>query len=302
MKRHPVLFGILLLIFAGLIFFFLIQAFLSPARDGYSFPAGNKVGVVKVEGVITGSEEIIRELEELAKDDGVKAIVIRIDSPGGSVAPTQEIYDTILEVGKKKKIVASMGSIAASGGYLLACGAEKIVANPGTITGSISAIMHFANVQELMRKVGVTSSVIKSGKYKDIGSPVRDMTDEEKTLIRQLVDDVYEQLLDTVSQRRKMPRENVRQIADGRILTGRQALQAGLVDFLGNQKYAVRLAGKLAGIEGEPEVVYPSEEKPFFLDLLVENMAMSVRKALVQERQKLEGLNFLYLAGQEVGP
>ena len=302
MKRHPVLFGILLLIFTGLLFFFLIHAFLNPARDGYSFPTGNKVGVVKVEGVITGSEEIIREIEELAKDDSVKAIVVRIDSPGGSVAPTQEIYDTILEVGKKKKVVASMGSIAASGGYLLACGAEKIVANPGTITGSISAIMHFANVQELMRKVGVASSVIKSGKYKDIGSPVRDMTDEEKALIGQLVDDVYEQLLDTVSQRRKMPRENVRQIADGRILTGRQALQAGLVDFLGNQKYAVRLAGKLAGIQGEPEVVYPAKEKSLFLDFLVENMAMSVRKVLIQERQKMEGLNFLYLAGQKAGP
>jgi protease-4 len=173
MKRHPVLFGILLLIFAGLIFFFLIQTLFRPAKDGYSFTTGDKVGIVRVEGVITGSEEVIREVEELAKDDRVKAIVIRIDSPGGSVAPTQEIYDTILEAGKKKKVVASMGSVAASGGYLLACGAEKIVANPGTITGSISAIMHFANVQELMRKVGVTSSVIKSGKFKDIGSPVR---------------------------------------------------------------------------------------------------------------------------------
>jgi len=301
MKRHPVLFGILLLIFAGLIFFFLIQTHFRPAKDGYSFTTGDKVGIVRVEGVITGSEEVIREVEELAKDDRVKAIVIRIDSPGGSVAPTQEIYDTILEAGKKKKVVASMGSVAASGGYLLACGAEKIVANPGTITGSISAIMHFANVQELMRKVGVTSSVIKSGKFKDIGSPVRDMTDEEKTLIRRLVDDVYEQLVDTVSQRRKMSRESVIRIADGRILTGRQALQAGLVDFLGNQKYAVRLAGKLAGIKGEPEVVYPAKERPLFLDLLVESMAVSVKKALVQEKQRSEGLNFLYLPGLEVG-
>ncbi|HOO40388.1 MAG TPA: signal peptide peptidase SppA [Syntrophales bacterium] len=301
MKRHPVLFGILLLIFAGLIFFFLIQTLFRPAKDGYSFTTGDKVGIVRVEGVITGSEEVIREVEELAKDDRVKAIVIRIDSPGGSVAPTQEIYDTILEAGKKKKVVASMGSVAASGGYLLACGAEKIVANPGTITGSISAIMHFANVQELMRKVGVTSSVIKSGKFKDIGSPVRDMTDEEKTLIRRLVDDVYEQLVDTVSQRRKMSRESVIRIADGRILTGRQALQAGLVDFLGNQKYAVRLAGKLAGIKGEPEVVYPAKERPLFLDLLVESMAVSVKKALVQEKQRSEGLNFLYLPGLEVG-
>jgi protease-4 len=295
MRRHPVLFGILLLICVGLVFFFLVSALFNFGRGGYSLPVGNKVAIVALEGVITGSDDVIGDIEDFAKDDRVKAIVIRIDSPGGSVAPTQEIYDAILEAGKKKKIVASMGSIAASGGYLVACGADKIVANPGTITGSISAIMHFANMQELMRKIGVSSSVIKSGKYKDIGSPAREMTDEEKVLIQQVVDDVYDQLLDTVSQRRKMPKENVRLIADGRILTGRQAQKAGLVDFLGNQKYAVRLAAKLAGIEGEPEVVYPAREKSFFLDFLFENMAMSFKKALVQDQQKMGGLNYLYL-------
>jgi len=296
MKRHPVLFGILLLICVGLAFFFLVNAFFSSGRDGYSLPVGNKVAIVAVEGVITSSEDIIREIEDFAGNDHVKAIVLRIDSPGGSVAPSQEIYDAVLEAGKKKKIVASMGSVAASGGYLIACSADKIVANPGTITGSISAIMHFANLQELMRKIGVSSSVVKSGKYKDIGSPVREMTDEEKVLIQQLVDDVYDQFLDTVSQRRKMPKEEVRLLADGRILTGRQAQKVGLVDFLGNQKYAVRLAGRMAGIEGEPEVVYPPKKKAFFLDFLFENMAMSMKKALIQDRQKMEGLNYLYLA------
>lgn len=296
MRRHPVLFGILLLICVGLIFFFLVSAFFKSSRDGYSLPVGNKVAVVEIEGVITDSEDIIREIEDFAGNDHVKAIVLRIDSPGGSVAPTQEIYDAILEAGKNKKIVASMGSIAASGGYLVACGADRIVANPGTITGSISAVMHFANMQELMRKIGVSASVVKSGKYKDIGSPVRDMTEEEKMLIQQLVDDVYDQLLDTVSQRRKMPKESVRLLADGRILTGRQAQKAGLVDFLGNQKYAVRLAGQLAGISGEPEVIYPPEKKAFFMDFLFENMAMAVKQALVQERQRTEGLNYLYLA------
>jgi len=295
MRRHPVLFGILLLICLGLTFFFLLSAFFKSSRAGYSLPDGNKVAVVEIEGVITDSEEIIKEIEDFSENEHVKAIVLRIDSPGGSVAPTQEIYDAILEAGKKKKIVASMGSIAASGGYLVACGADRIVANPGTITGSISAVMHFANMEELMRKIGVSTSVIKSGKYKDIGSPVREMTDEEKNLIQQLVDDVYDQLLDTVSQRRKMPKDNVRLLADGRILTGRQAQKAGLVDFLGNQRYAVRLAGRLAGIVGEPEVVYPPEKKTFFMDFLFENMAMAVKKALVQERQKTEGLNYLYL-------
>lgn len=295
MRRHPVLFGILLLFCVGLAFFFLVNAFFNAGRDGYSLPVGNKVAIVAVEGVITSSEEIIREIEEFAGNDHVKAIVLRIDSPGGSVAPSQEIYDAVLEAGKKKKIVASMGSVAASGGYLIACSADRIVANPGTITGSISAIMHFANLQELMKKIGVSSSVIKSGKYKDIGSPAREMTDEEKLLMQQLVDDVYDQFLDTVSQRRKMPKEDVRLLADGRILTGRQAQKAGLVDFLGNQKYAVRLAGKMAGIEGEPEVLYPAKKKDFFMDFLFENMAMAVKKALIQDRQKMEGLNYLYL-------
>jgi protease-4 len=294
MRRHPVLFGILLLFCTGLVFFFLAHFLLSTGRDRYTLPSGNKVAVVEVQGVITDSKEIIKDIDEFAQNDHVKAIVVRIDSPGGAVAPTQEIYDALLEVGKKKKVVASMGSVAASGGYLLACGAEKIVANPGTLTGSISAVMHFANLQELMRKIGISASVVKSGKFKDIGSPVREMTEEERLLIQQVVDDVYEQLLDTISSRRKMPRESVRQLADGRIMTGRQAQQVGLVDYLGNQKYAVRLAAKLAGIVGEPEEIYPVRREPFLMDLLVENMTMAVQKALIQERQKLEGLNFLY--------
>ncbi|MBN1546741.1 MAG: signal peptide peptidase SppA [Syntrophaceae bacterium] len=295
MRRHPVLFGILLLICTGLVFFFLMHYLFGSGRDRYALPLGSKVAVVEVKGIITDSQKIIEDIDDFSGDDRVKAIVIRIDSPGGGVAPTQEIYDALLEAGKKKKVVASMGSVAASGGYLLACGADKIVANPGTITGSISAVMHFANFQELMQKIGVSTSVIKSGKFKDIGSPAREMTEEEKTLLQQVVDDVNEQLIDTVADRRKIPKEMVRQIADGRIMTGRQALKAGLVDFLGNRKYAVRLAAKLAGMEGEPEEVYPVRKQPFLSDFLMENMAMFVKKALVQESQKLDGLNFLYL-------
>ena len=295
MRRHPVLFGILLLIFLGLVFFFLLHSLFNIGGGRYTLSSGNKVAVVEVNGIITDSKEIIQDIDDFANDDRIKAMVIRIDSPGGSVAPTQEIYDALLEVGKKKKVVASMGSIAASGGYLLACGADKIVANPGTITGSISAVMHFANVQELMRKIGVSASVVKSGKFKDIGSPAREMTDEEKTLLQQVVDDVYEQLLDTIAIRRKLPKDNLRQLADGRIMTGRQALQAGLVDYLGNRKSAIRLAARLAGVDGEPEEVYPARKKPLLLDFLMENLALSVKKTLVKESQKTEGLNFLYL-------
>ncbi|NLN61184.1 MAG: signal peptide peptidase SppA [Deltaproteobacteria bacterium] len=294
MRRHPVLFGILFLICAGFVFFLVLNGLLKSGGGGYALPAGDKVAIVTLEGVITNSDRIIREIEAFAKNDRVKAIVLRIDSPGGSVAPTQEIYDAVLEAGKKKKIVASMGSIAASGGYLVACAADQIVANPGTITGSISAVMHFANMEELMRKIGVSTSVVKSGKYKDIGSPAREMTEEEISLLQQLVDDVYDQLLETISVRRKITKENLSLLADGRILTGRQAQKAGLVDFLGNQKYAVRLAGQMTGISGDPAVVYPPEKKAFILDFLLKSLVRSVKQELVLDQPKMDGLQYLY--------
>ncbi len=177
------------------------------------------------------------------------------------MAASQEIYRAVRELQKKKKVIVSMGSVAASGGYLIATAADRIVANPGTITGSISAVMHFADVQELMKKVGVRSSVIKSGKFKDIGSPVREMTAEEKQLIQGIVDDIYDQFVRTIAENRKIPLEIIMSLADGRIFSGRQALQLKLVDELGGLQDAVLLAGRLAGIEGKPAVVYCCKEK-----------------------------------------
>jgi len=221
---------------------------------------------VNINGVIYDSMEAVNQLEDHGRDDSIVAVVLRIDSPGGGVAASQEIYDAVIELKKKKKVVASMGSIAASGGLLIACSADKIVANAGTITGSISAIMQFANVEELLKKVGLKSSVVKSGKYKDIGSPLREMTPDERKIIQDLVDDIYNQFVDVIVRDRKISREKVIQIADGRVFSGRKAKEYGLVDQLGDMASAARLASQLAGRDGKYELVYPRKKRASFFD------------------------------------
>jgi protease-4 len=256
---------------------------------------GDHVGVVTVEGVLRDSQDIVRQVEEFSRDEGIKAVVVRIDSPGGGVTPSQEIYDSLVELKTKKRIVVSMGSVAASGGYLIACAADKIVANPGTITGSISAIMHFANAEELLKKIGLKSSTVKSGKFKDIGSPTRPMTPEEKALIQALVDDTYDQLLDVIARDRKIPKEALRKIADGRIFTGRQARKLGLVDDLGGMDYAVRLAGKISGIKGKPEVAYPTKKKSNLWELILQQTISTLVGELRKEETRFhQGFYYLY--------
>jgi protease-4 len=240
MRRHPVILGIGILLFIGITFFVLIYALGMFKGGRSSFSRHEKVGIVLIEGVISDSSGIVDQIDEFSSDDGVRAVVLRIDSPGGGVAASQEIYQAVHQLRKKKTVVTSMGSVAASGGYLIATASERIVANPGTITGSISAVMHFADIQELMKKVGVRSSVVKSGKFKDIGSPVRDMTAEERQLIQGIVDDIYDQFVRTISENRKIPLDNIIKIADGRIFSGRQALQLKLLDELGGLQDAVR--------------------------------------------------------------
>ena len=214
--------------------------------------------------------------------------------PGGGVAASQEIYDAVIELKKKKKVVVSMGSVAASGGLLVACAADKIVANPGTITGSISAIMQFANFEELMKKVGLKSSVVKSGQYKDIGSPLRDMTPEEKVIIQDLVDDIYNQFVDVIVKERKLPREKVVEIADGRVFSGRRAKELGLVDYLGDMSSAAKLASKLAGKDGKYELVYPSKKRTSIFDYLLESTASQISNSLKEKMGSLSGLSYLY--------
>ena len=294
MRKHPVMFGILILLALGISFYFFFYKVGLHSGKNKGFSLNDKIGVVCVEGVIADSKEITEQLDDFGKDDSIVAIVLRVDSPGGGVAASQEIYDAVIELKKKKKVVVSMGSVAASGGLLVACAADKIVANPGTITGSISAIMQFANVEELMKKIGLKSSVVKSGQYKDIGTPLREMTPEEKVIIQELVDDIFNQFVDVIVKERKLPREKVVAIADGRVFSGRKAKELGLVDDLGDMASAARLASKLAGKDGKYDLVYTSKKRSSVFDYLLESTASQISNSLKEKLGSLSGLNYLY--------
>jgi len=228
-----------------------------------NIPIGERLALLRVEGPILDSKDVIDELKTYVKDPSIKAIVLRIDSPGGAVAPSQEIYEEIRKAAAKKKIVVSMGSVAASGGYYIAAPATRIVANPGTLTGSIGVIMEIPNVQGLMNKIGVKTEVIKSGRHKDIASVFRGIKKEEREILQGVLDNVHEQFIKAVAEGRKMLIEDVKRIADGRVFTGEQALKAGLVDEIGNLEDAIKAAAKLTGIKGEPAVI--SKEERFSL-------------------------------------
>lgn len=230
-------------------------------------PLKEKVALVNVEGPILQSKNIVDEIKGYIKDKSVKAIVLRIDSPGGGVVPSQEIYEEVRKAAAQKKIVVSMGSVAASGGYYIASASNRIIANPGTITGSIGVIMEVPNIKGLMDKIGVKTEVIKSGKHKDIASVFRGIGSEEREILQGVMDEVHEQFIKAVSDGRRMPVEDVRKIADGRIFSGSQALKLGLVDELGDLEDAIKVAAKMAGIKGEPEVVSKKEKSPI-LELL----------------------------------
>jgi protease-4 len=227
----------------------------------------DKVALVRIEGPIIDSRRSVEEIKGYVDDNSIKAIVLRVDSPGGAVAPSQEIYTEVKRAVQKKKVVASMGSLAASGGYYVVAPATKIVANPGTITGSIGVIMEIPNLEGLMDKIGIKTTTIKSGKYKDMASAMRDLTTEERKLLQGVMDDVHEQFIQAVAEGRGMTVEEVTELADGRIFSGRQAKEIGLVDELGNLQDAIKLCANLAGIEGEPRVVSKKEEISF-LELL----------------------------------
>lgn len=222
-------------------------------------PLGEKVAVVRIEGPIMDSKNTTDEIKGYLKDASIKAIVLRVDSPGGAVAPSQEIYEEVKKATLKKKVIVSMGSVAASGGYYISAPADRIIANPGTLTGSIGVIMEIPNIEGLMNKIGVKTEVIKSGRHKDIASAFRKMGKEERLILQGVLDDVHEQFIKAVSDGRKIPFDEVKKLADGRIFTGRQAMEARLVDELGTLEDAITIAGRLAGIKGEPEVVTKKE-------------------------------------------
>jgi protease-4 len=265
MKRHPLLVGLLLFTGAALVFF--AAVFISTALFGDFGPISNaKVALIRIEGVILDSRDTIDELREYKDSPGVRAIVLRIDSPGGGVVPSQEIFEEVQKIRTdgRQKIVASMGSVAASGGYYIAAATDRIVANPGTITGSIGVIMETANVKGLLDKIGVEPIVIKAGEHKDIGSPFRKLEPDDRRILEELLNDVHTQFIEAVARGRNLPAERVRELADGRIFTGRQAKDFGLVDDLGNLQDTIQAAAELAGIEGEPRVIERREGISFF--------------------------------------
>src|SRR5215475_4335707 len=276
---------ILGLVFGGLflcLFAFMALAWIAVqgGRGGMMGRAGgDRVGVVEVTGVIADSKTTLRELREFAEDARIRAIVVRIDSPGGAVGPSQEIFEAMRRVQKKKHLLASMGSIAASGGFYIAMGGEKVFANPGTLTGSIGVISEFPNVSGLLKWAGVDMRTITAGKLKDAGSPFREMSTEERSYFQAMLDDVHGQFIGAVAESRKLPEDDVRKIADGRVFTGRRAKDLKLVDELGGLQDAVREAGKLAGIRGEPRMEYPTKERPLFRAMFGED-AQSLVHAL----------------------
>jgi protease IV len=274
MKKHPLLLG--LLVFGVLLSLFLVSIFALSYFSGRedSLWADEKIAIIEVRGVIIDPQPTVEKLIKFRKNEKIKAIILRIDSPGGGVGPAQEIYSEVKKAQREKKVLVSMGSVAASGGYYIACAADKIMANPGTITGSIGVIVESLNVEDLFRKIGLRSEVIKSGLHKDMGSPFRKMGDEEKRLLQGVLDSVHEQFIQAVAEGRKLPLEKVRGLADGRIFSGDQARTVGLVDELGNLQDAIAMAAKMSGIKGEPEVIYPERKRFSLLDLLLGETAL----------------------------
>jgi len=236
-------------------------------------PVGSKLGILEVRGMIIDSERLIEQIEDFRDSNAIKAVVLRIDSPGGGVGPSQEIHAELLRLAKEKPLIVSMGSVAASGGYYLAVAGERIFANPGTITGSIGVIMSFPDFQELMGKVGIKNEVVKSGRFKDIGSSTRTFTAADRELLQGMIDDVHSQFVEAVSAGRKIPLERLQPYVDGRIFTGRQALKVGLVDELGTMNDAIDYAAKLAGLGDNPTLVYPEPENKDFLERLIQGAA-----------------------------
>ncbi|WP_303721260.1 signal peptide peptidase SppA [Malonomonas rubra] len=273
MKKRPFLMASMTI---GAIFlFFLLVVFTAGIFSGRTVvvPVGKKIGILEVYGTIIDAQKLIEQIGEFRDSAVIKAVVLRIDSPGGGVAPSQEIHAELLKLAKEKPLVVSMGAIAASGGYYLAVAGERLFANPGSITGSIGVIMSFPDFRELMGKIGVKTEVVKSGQFKDIGSPSREFTDLDRELLQGMIDDVHAQFVQAISEGRNLPVDRLRPFVDGRIFTGRQALEIGLVDELGTFNDAIDYAAKVSGVGEKPDLVYPDPGRENFIEKLIQGAA-----------------------------
>lgn len=295
MKKRSI--ATLLLIFGGLfltltiLIAVLIQAF-SP--DGFG-TAKDSIGVVEVEGAIMESKKVVEHLKRFEKDDKIKGVVVRVDSPGGAVGPSQEIYEAVKRLRAKKPVVISMGTVAASGGYYIACGTDKIFANPATITGSIGVISQFFGVHEIMEAAHVNVTTIKTGPYKDTGSPFREFGIDDELSISALIGDIYEQFVEVVAECRGFSDEEARSVADGRVFTGRQAKELKLIDELGAMRDAVEYLAKELNLE-DPPLVYPPKERGGFV---AELLSASVRSVITEaEAQATPRMQYRYVGPQ----
>jgi len=249
--------------------------------DRWKSPSG-EIALVRIQGMLMDSQNIVHQLSDYRHNPGVRGIVLRIDSPGGAVAPAQEIYNEIMKLrADHKTVYVSMGTVAASGGYYIASAADYLLANPGTLTGSIAALMAFSNIEELSNKIGLKPVIIKSGKYKDVGSPLRAMKPEEQKLLQNVVNDVHQQFVQAVAKGRGLSVSEVNEIADGRIMTGQQALKLKLIDELGGLEKTIELLAKKIGVEGRPKVIEEKEKTPFFDWLLQSSLSSRLAETLM---------------------
>lgn len=255
-------------------FFILISTFRLGALSINSSieTSGKKVGIVRIAGPIISSDSINSQLEKLKNRKDVSAIIIRIDSPGGLVAPTQEIYEKVKSIRSVKPIISSMGSVAASGGYYIALGSDTLIANPGTIVGSIGVIMNYPIATEFLDKVGIKFETVKSGGLKDVGSYSREVTDADRRHLNEMVANIHSQFITAVEENREINRSELIKLADGRVFTGLQSKDLGLVDVLGTFEDAINLAGLLSDIKGKPKTVEINKKNNSLFDLFTSNL------------------------------
>lgn len=274
------------ILFVGICFLIFASALKREGGDFTSGGSGDKIAIVEINDVIMSSEKTVEQIKRYREDRSIKAIIIRVNSPGGGVAASQEIYEEVKRTRDSGKIVVvSMGSIAASGGYYIAVGSNLIIANPGTLTGSIGVIAQFISIKDLAEKIGITQTTIKSGSLKDAGSPFKQMSDSDKAYFQDVVDNSFSQFFDVVAKERKMSKETLLPYANGRVFTGLQAQQYGLVDSLGTFEDAIRITSRMAGIEGEPKIVREKKKFSWFEEALGSKMedVTAIKEKLFEE-------------------
>lgn len=279
-KKNDVLIGIIIALVTLMLIFIIMN--IRSEKDSSDFinisSSGKKVGVIQLYGTIYRSANIIKEIEFFQEQSSIKAVIIRIDSPGGVIGSSQEIYNAVKRVRESgKPIIVSMGNVAASGAYYVSCGADTIIANPGTTTGSIGVIAEFINLKDLLNDIGISFQTIKSGRFKDTGSPYRELNDADKRYLQSWVDDAFNQFVDVVTEERQLSRKEILKIADGRVFTGSQALENGLIDLLGDFQTAIDLAAELGGIKGEPVIVRKRKYEVTLFDILLQKIEGIIR-------------------------